>query len=50
VIVLAAEEHARARGDANTLDLLARIQGGVDVHHQGVGNTDDEAIGAGNTG
>src|SRR5262249_7922811 len=49
VIVLAAEEHTGAGSDAEPLDLLARIQGGIDVHQQGVGNIDDEAIGPGNT-
>lgn len=49
-VVLAALVHARQRRDADPLDRLARIQGGVDIHDQGGSGRDDEAIGAGYAG
>jgi hypothetical protein len=49
-VVLAHLVHAGARGDAEPLDRLARVQRAVDVHQQHVAIGDGEAVGAGHAG
>src|SRR6185437_8583388 len=44
VIVLADQEHAGAGRDTEALDFLARVEGGVDIHDQRIGDVDDEPV------
>src|SRR5215831_17071876 len=43
-VVLAAQEHAGGRRNADALDLTAGIESRIDIHQRGVADVDDEAV------